>query len=239
MYPNTRWLYQRVHTSASDDNKIEDFQTESQRSPFYLSKVFLVFVATVSCSFLAATITYGITNGNSCHNPNSNLSTKVQPNKVAAEKDFPQMLVDTPRYQHTCGNSSTEAVENGCVFDRLTVSWQHPSCSQAATSDFLLYAGDRPYEYWLDQKGTQLLDENELAHLNERWYWSTKREHLAHCAFVILRFYKAIDAGERVDDLAGSTKHAHHCMKNFLSLLEKSDDWDDINTTGNIQYLSC
>ena len=239
MYPKTKWLYQRVQTSMPDNDKLEDFTTKPPHRPFYLNKFFLALAIIVSLGSLTAIILYGVAPKTLYRSHKSCTSASTNPHDVVAETGRPKAAIDTPRYQHTCGNSSADAHKNGCIFDRLTVSWQHPSCSQAATTDFLLYAGDRPYKYWLDREGTQLLDDEELAHLNEKWYWSTKREHLAHCAFVILRFYKAMGAGEKVDDLAGSTKHAHHCMKNFLGLLEKSSDWDDINTTGNIQYLSC
>ncbi|KAH8819912.1 hypothetical protein F5884DRAFT_849201 [Xylogone sp. PMI_703] len=232
MYQKPKWLYRKLQTSTSDSDKPEDLATEPPKPPFYLRSSFLALAITIFLGSLIATIINGVARERLCHNHISYLSTLTYPNAEVSE-------VNIPYYQHTCGNSSASALKNGCVFDRLTVSWQHPSCSQAATSDFLQYAGDRPYQYWLDREGTQLLSEEELAHMNENSYWTTKREHLAHCAFVILRFYKAMDAGERVDSLTGSTKHAHHCMKNFLGLLEQSEDWYEIRTTGNIQYLSC
>ncbi|KAL9109183.1 MAG: hypothetical protein Q9227_006108 [Pyrenula ochraceoflavens] len=140
---------------------------------------------------------------------------------------------------YDCGNSTAEAHANGCVFDRLTVSWQPVACSRAETDTWLAYAGDAAYNYYLDREGKELLTEHQLSHLGETWYWSTMREHLSHCLYLMLRFHDAAGKGERVDSIAANPHHARHCVKNVLRALERVPEWDGISTTGDIQYLKC
>lgn len=57
----------------------------------------------------------------------------------------------------TCGNSSTEAPDKGCTFDPLTFSRIHPSWPRDMVEEHLSYQKGRPWEYWFDKEGTQLL----------------------------------------------------------------------------------
>ena len=241
MYFHPRFIYSKV--STADDIKSEEDFVYSPHPPFqtHSAEVVRRLKWALVCSVLVSLTSLALAAA-SVFKPASLVSTvsSTTPSSVHGSEPLDSTAASVrPKPAYSCGNSSATALANDCVFDALTVSWQPRSCSTAYISEYLDYASERPYQYFSDQEGTQLLSHEELTKPDEVWYWSTKREHLAHCAFVLLRFYDAVEKGERIDSIAGNPHHAKHCVKNMLKAMESGAGWDEINTTGNVQFLTC
>ena len=144
-----------------------------------------------------------------------------------------------PEPLYDCGNSFADAVAKDCVFNSVSIAWQPRACSAAFTDEYLSYAGGRPYQDAADQASSNLLGHEELSHFEEDWYWMSKRARMALCAFVLLCIYDAIEKGDRIDSIVASSRHAESCIDNMLELMPSTPEWDEINTTSKVRYLSC
>lgn len=138
-----------------------------------------------------------------------------------------------------CGNSTTEARSLGCTFDPLAISWLPAECPRDMTEEFLEFPGpDVKWHYWLDKEGNQeVKDYNTLSEME--WYWSTNREHMTHCAFMIMRLHRVIERGGRPDTLSMDFHHTRHCLMAFLSLSEANENFNLIGTLGDVRFGSC
>jgi len=142
----------------------------------------------------------------------------------------------------SCGNSTSEAIAAGCTFDRLTFAWLHPECPRDFEQEHLVHNNGQPWEYWVDKEATQLLPQDDdyetISYMDT--YYSRNSEHLTHCVFIVLRFYKVmIRGGQRVDIMTKHYAHAHHCLMFLLRLAEKNPEFYEIATLGTVGYLEC
>jgi hypothetical protein len=148
-----------------------------------------------------------------------------------------------PPAKYECGWSSDEARANGCIFDKLTVSWQPKECTESYSEEFLealANDGDHDYEYYVDKdKQVGLTHEDLEDYEPPKTYWTTRRQHLTHCSYVMMRFFHSVHTGKRVTTHAASIVHAEHCVRNILKVLKTAPGWEDITTYGYVQYLDC
>ncbi|KAH8821803.1 hypothetical protein F5884DRAFT_769089 [Xylogone sp. PMI_703] len=138
----------------------------------------------------------------------------------------------------TCGNSTEEAEALGCVYDALAANWLHKDCPRDYADEFYYYNNGTPWPYWKDQRGTQQMTLYELAH--NGYYWSSTREHLVHCSFILKRGHDVMSRGDRMDGLVGKLEHANHCAQFLMENLGVPEkDLDRIRTYGTIGFLTC
>jgi hypothetical protein len=141
-------------------------------------------------------------------------------------------------FKQSCGNSSGEAEALGCSFDPLTFSWLPKDCPRDLTEEFIEFSGSSPWQYWMDQEGTQpILSYDDISKVD--WYWTKNSEHSAHCAFMLLRFHRVLARGETADILTMNYGHAHHCLMLLLTYAKSSQWYDYIGTHGDIGFGSC
>ena len=147
-------------------------------------------------------------------------------------------LYTIPEPIYDCGTSYSEAKAKGCIFDPVISGWQDPICSSAGAKEFLDFAGETPYEFYADKNGTILLSEEERS--KTAYWYSTRRYHVSHCLFMMIRAFRAVEAGERFSFEQFGSAHAQHCVKNILSSLERFDDgWNEINAHGASAFVRC
>ncbi|KAK2052707.1 hypothetical protein LY76DRAFT_467798, partial [Colletotrichum caudatum] len=138
-----------------------------------------------------------------------------------------------------CGADLEEAKARGCSYDPLTLTWLPPQCSRVGADDFTRAAdGDRPFTYYKDRKKTEVYPDLGTR-LGTNIYWSTAGEHVAHCAFIIIRKATAEAEGTPLDGLSSSLEHLRHCTLMLLEFARYSPHFDSINTVGNITLGSC
>lgn len=139
---------------------------------------------------------------------------------------------------HSCGNSIEEAITRGCIFDPLTVTWLPKHCSREGVDEFLVSNNNQSWRYYTDSDGsTELLDLS--PRLGERTYWTTKGEHLTHCAYILIRSAFAHENKERLDHTSGSLHHTKHCALFLLEAAQFAPDFEEINTAGNVKLGAC
>jgi hypothetical protein len=111
--------------------------------------------------------------------------------------------------QH-CGNSSEEAIRNGCVLDFIPGAWVHPDCyDKDLEKEFLEYAGSH---WYADPAGEQELSEDFMRRTGgpSPVYVSLKY-HDAHCAYTWRKLHRAVLRGTPIDSQIGKYQHTMHC----------------------------
>ncbi|KAJ5055174.1 hypothetical protein J3E72DRAFT_175452, partial [Bipolaris maydis] len=140
--------------------------------------------------------------------------------------------------KYNCGNSIEDAIAKGCSYDPLTLTWLPKPCSREGAADFATANNGNSFYYYTDRhKTSKILDLG--SRLGTNIYWSTAGEHLAHCAFIIIRKAAAEENNEPLDHLSSSFHHTRHCALMLLEAARYSPHFDQINTVGNITLGSC
>ncbi|RJE24607.1 hypothetical protein PHISCL_03031 [Aspergillus sclerotialis] len=158
---------------------------------------------------------------------------------VAPLRTYIHKISKTERPVLGCGQTVMEAEEIGCEFDPLAACWMHPECPRDYTDEFLTYLDGRPFAYYYDQAATRRIESwQNLSRLG--YYWSSTREHLVHCSFILRRGHDTRNRGARVDSMAGDLHHSDHCSQFLMDNLGKSDEQlDQIGTYGEVGFLTC
>lgn len=129
-------------------------------------------------------------------------------------------------------------MERNCTFDPLTVQWLPQTCIRAGADEF---SAREPWQYWTDQAGQQEIA--DLSHHtgpgDEHWYWTTGREHLTHCVYMLLRVAKVGQGEGKMDGMSGNYNHSVHCAMNLLDAARSWDLFDMIQTQGQVRFGSC
>lgn len=141
------------------------------------------------------------------------------------------------RAKETCGSTIAEAQARGCIYDPLTVYWMPAACERSHADEFVTFAGDKPWQYWEDQAGT--IPISNLRMRPGETYFTTEKEHLAHCAFLLMRLADVFRTGKRVDYMTGHFEHSKHCAQMLLNASMASPTIDKINSFGEVRFGSC
>lgn len=70
-------------------------------------------------------------------------------------------------------------------------------------------------------------------------YVTTRGEHLAHCAYILVRGVEARAAGERLDLLSGDLEHTRHCALFLFEYARQDPHFDTVNTPGDVMLSAC
>ena len=125
-----------------------------------------------------------------------------------------------------CGNSSEEAIKNGCVMDFIPGGWVHPDCyDKDIEREFLEYAD---WHWYADPWGNQELSEDFMRQTGgPSPVYVSMEYHDAHCAYTWRKLHRAILRGTPIDSQIGAYQHTEHCSK-ALSIArdaEKYPEW--------------
>ena len=139
-----------------------------------------------------------------------------------------------------CGNNTTDARALGCQFDSLSFSWIPTECIDVKTdADYqqaVLWQG------YSDSTATKVLSTEEMS---ERvWphtYWSSRREHVVHCAFTWQRQHKGyLEGGLKMDDNVRSYEHTLHCMDILMSYAGMGmEEIETIDVQTSVDFSTC
>ncbi|KXH48796.1 hypothetical protein CSIM01_13682 [Colletotrichum simmondsii] len=149
-----------------------------------------------------------------------------------------------PGQKLSCGSSVAEAQQAGCTFDALAKAWLPAACPRYGLAEFEAAAGathnQSRWRYWRDQAGEEELSMEDLASLgrSEKW-WGTEREHLTHCAWMLVRKARAFADGGRVDKLTADFDHSKHCTMLLLWRALQAEGIDEMDTSGNVVFGGC
>lgn len=147
-----------------------------------------------------------------------------------------------------CGQSLEEAHTKGCSFDNLAKSWLPKACPRYGMEEFTRAGHESSngsaWRYYVDRPGSEefILDEvAALAHSVEgatKW-WTTGREHMYHCTWMLTRIAHVLNYGGRQDNLVVHFHHAKHCAQFMLDRALEGEGVDDIRVVGNTVFGSC
>lgn len=150
-----------------------------------------------------------------------------------------QCLPTTPRTVLSCGNSTTEAASLGCKYDPLSACWLHQDCPHDYSKEFATFNGGKPFVYYYDEGMTrQMNDYDEVGHNTQGFYWTSLREHLVHCLYLLRRGHDVHMRGDRLDDMLANTEHVDHCT-NFLAHWFRRPDPELDNPVGTQGRTNC
>lgn len=118
--------------------------------------------------------------------------------------------ITSTRRQHTCGNSTEEALSMGCKYDASLGGWLPVACfDQAWVDDYLADGSNIAYA---DRNLTRRMTHEEV--LERGFYWSSFRDHLNHCVAGWRRQSQAFfEDRPALDSTVINVAHATHCAQ--------------------------
>ena len=137
-----------------------------------------------------------------------------------------------------------QARARGCRYDPLSVQWLPKDCSLAQAAEFEAYPnGRRPdWAYWADAAGQEPIRDLS-AKVDVGGYWTTNREHLVHCAFMLIRLVDGLESGElqALDGMTRKAGHSRHCIRTLLehTIEGKQQELDEVATWGRVLFGDC
>lgn len=144
-----------------------------------------------------------------------------------------------PRIAH-CGSTPGEARALGCKFEVHNFAWVSPDCyddelaaewdadpswtfARSMTADPEI----SPPDLYTREEG----DSGDLQSAVVPW-----RQHVAHCAFIVRKYQRAVMMNWPMDNWTYSYPHMKHCVDNFLN-------WDirpwDYNSVLHLKFPVC
>lgn len=133
-----------------------------------------------------------------------------------------------------CGQTVAEAEAAGCTYDRLAHLWLPRECSRSRNTDYLSYDNGKPFQYWLDGDGLQPVDISQQAY--GTGVFSTTKEHLAHCAFTLLRTSDWMRNRGRWERKVLNPNHFEHCVMLLLNATQFHPKLNDIESYTRLAF---
>ncbi|KAI8633286.1 hypothetical protein F5Y19DRAFT_490483 [Xylariaceae sp. FL1651] len=153
-----------------------------------------------------------------------------------------------PRPLLVCGTTVEEARRAGCEFDRLTLTWLRPECPRHYEEEFTQLPAKynlTGWHYFADSAMTNEVTLEEVGAFAEtrppkEYVWtSTQRQHIAHCAYALMRRADAEIAGERVDGTSRDLPHMKHCLHSLLNAAMQAPHIDTKRSEGQVAFGGC
>ena len=147
----------------------------------------------------------------------------------------------------SCGPTPDDAVAKGCIFDVMTISWQHPDCYDEELSREFEALGPWDF-YWSSRPGTEIPEPHMLTPIPDyetlgrqtTRVWSSREYHITHCTYAWKMMHRALERGWRMDGLLAAMSHTDHCTHLIMNTTSgEGPTMDKIMTKTNIQFPSC
>lgn len=144
-----------------------------------------------------------------------------------------------------CGETPEEAREAGCTFDVMMDEWLPAECyDEALTKEFRQM---KDWQFFADKNRTQRLSEKELSQSAKAH--TTLDYHVAHCAFALRKFHRAIATGRQIELNVADVGHTDHCAFYLSFMIRRLDavnhhkarnfSMEDIGTILRPAYPTC
>ncbi|CZT03571.1 uncharacterized protein RAG0_10291 [Rhynchosporium agropyri] len=151
-----------------------------------------------------------------------------------------------------CGHTPTEAVAQGCIFDVMTTSWQHPDCyDEDLNAEIMALHAPWPF-YWSSGPPNERPTAPEMLHLipleelgfYEGTFWATKEYHVWHCIYAWRQMHRAVEKGRKLDGFLRNYEHTAHCGRLIINATDHSGNGAGIAmesavTRASIKYPLC
>jgi hypothetical protein len=150
-----------------------------------------------------------------------------------------------------CGNSTAEAKAKGCHFDLLAYSWTPDECYDPVTdAEFFewITRPERvlgPFPFFYHYNATQKVkNAEELGNAPNTRIYTTREEHLAHCAHFLRRIHRStqLPPGKTyLTERSAGYEHSQHCSDEILGEIDNDElrKFPRIESSFGISYESC
>lgn len=163
---------------------------------------------------------------------------------ISLRKNTP--IVASMAARVTCGHSVEEARSLGCTFDELSKAWLPPECPRFGGTEYVdagyAFGNGSSWKYYTDRHGTEEYSLEDVTKITRGGlYWTTRREHAHHCAWMLIRMAHVFKTDGRRDQLVQLTGHAHHCAKKLLDMALEGPEpqLDEIAVKGDVGFGHC
>jgi hypothetical protein len=155
-----------------------------------------------------------------------------------------------PKQRQNCGSTIAEAHARGCTFDQLAKSWLPPACPRYGLDEYLSagFAASNEtghqWRFYHDREHNHEISVDQLSLMaeehgpGEKW-WTSGREHMVHCTWMLIRIAHVLNTGQRRDELVSNFQHAKHCAIFMLDRALEIPGVDDIRVFGNTGFGHC
>ncbi|OIW34363.1 hypothetical protein CONLIGDRAFT_665132 [Coniochaeta ligniaria NRRL 30616] len=153
-----------------------------------------------------------------------------------------------------CGTSVAEAKAKGCWWDELTKAWLPAECPEYGLPEYKMqgmmhnpHDNATSWPYYADQAGLSQVNFKVLAadeHRDPRaTLWTTKRQHLNHCAWALKRVIWSYQNGQGQYPMISRMYHVNHCIDTLYRRATRGDggggDVDGLTTTARVHFGNC
>ena len=141
-----------------------------------------------------------------------------------------------PRHEDAtnCGNSSVEALSQGCVFDVMSFAWLPERCfDRELTAEFL---AQQDWKWFLDPEGIEVVEYVNITTGIHDEVYVTEEYQMYHCTFMWRKMHRAAIAGRALDGYISDIHHTAHCE---MQILDRRLRLNDTSTTMYIKYADC
>ncbi|KAF2216462.1 hypothetical protein CERZMDRAFT_8582, partial [Cercospora zeae-maydis SCOH1-5] len=119
-----------------------------------------------------------------------------------------------------CGDNPETARAMGCRFEVHNFAWVAPECfDEGLTAEWdedTTWSFSRTMSEDLELEPPDLYSREEGYSGDLVQAWVPWRQHIAHCAFVIRKYARAVESGGPMDNWTASVHHMDHCVGNFM-----------------------
>lgn len=252
--------YEALRHGEEQDRNLDGLQTTNDVSfdhyAYKRSHHFLVICIGVCLSCLIFSLIILGTTGillrdilNQANTDYQHALSLVSNERWVAEDSDSQGLTWPDSGSQGCGHSPSEAITQGCKFDVMTTSWQHPDCyDEELNTEFMALHSPWPF-YWSsgppdEQPTTETRNLIPLEELGfyEGTFWGTREYHIWHCTYAWRQMHRAVENGRKLDAFLQSYEHTAHCGRLIINATTSDHSkiaLDAVVTRATIKYPLC
>ncbi|KAK1958776.1 hypothetical protein LY78DRAFT_591484 [Colletotrichum sublineola] len=122
-----------------------------------------------------------------------------------------------------CGSSVSEALDIGCKYDTLSVSWLPDHCrDDELVAEFDRAGPNGSWPYYADKNATIPITIESISRLadlphEQAIFYTSTGWHIAHCAFYWRKEFRMRAKGLGTESRYDKESHIEHCYKIFMS----------------------
>lgn len=122
-----------------------------------------------------------------------------------------------------CGSSVSEALDLGCKYDTLSVSWLPDHCREdELVAEFDRAGPNGSWPYYADKNATIPITIESISRLadlphEQAIFYTSTGWHIAHCAFYWRKEFRMRARGLGTESRYDKESHIEHCYEIFMS----------------------
>ncbi|KAH7378563.1 hypothetical protein BKA64DRAFT_631966 [Cadophora sp. MPI-SDFR-AT-0126] len=136
-----------------------------------------------------------------------------------------------------CGNSTSEAREQGCRFDVMMHSWVPAPCYDEQLSEEYIQANG--FKFFSDPEATVEVPMEVVRRGEFEMLYTGLSHHVLHCTYIWRLLSLSVTEGRPFDSLSSSEDHTGHCSAILLHGLPWTKPFFGNESVLSPDFLSC